>query len=155
LHKVIYDACIDPHQHGPVVDVKTNMTVVDVDQSVVERPVVITKDGQRFEGDVVIGADGIRSAVRKGIEAKDTVAVSREMVYRVLIPVDFIRRAPATRSLVVAYQSTFWFGPARPLVHYMVRRCDFLNIVPLVPADDEIEHQCRRSATAEDMVEQF
>lgn len=155
LHKVILDACVDPNGHGPVVEVLTNTTVVDVDQSVVERPVAITNDGQRFEGDVVIGADGIRSAVRKGINAKDTLVFSGEMAYRVLIPGDLIREDPATRWLVDRYQSTIWYGPERHLVHYMIRQGDILNIVAIVPADDEIEHQWKRSATADEMVEQF
>src|SRR5699024_12801895 len=113
---VIFDACVDPDQHGPVVEVKTNTIVVDVDQSVVERPAAVTKDGQRYEGDVVIGADGIRSAVRKGINAKDTLVFSCEMAYRLLIPGELIREDPATRWLVDRYQSTIWYGPDRHLV---------------------------------------
>src|SRR5699024_7656928 len=108
LHQVIHRACIDPDAHGPVVDVITSAQADEVDQTDPERPVVITVDGRRFTGDVVVGADGIRSAVRDSIGGEDTLEFSGEMAYRVLVPGDRIREDPATRWLVDRFQSTIW-----------------------------------------------
>ena len=155
LHQVIHRACIDPDAHGPVVDVITSAQADEVDQTDPERPVVITVDGRRFTGDVVVGADGIRSAVRDSIGGEDTLEFSGEMAYRVLVPGDRIREDPATRWLVDRFQSTIWYGPDRHLVHYMIRGGDLLNIVAIVPADEQIAHTWSRPATVEEMLEQY
>ncbi|WP_435198284.1 FAD-dependent monooxygenase [Janibacter sp. GS2] len=155
LHQVIHEACTDPQGHGPVVEVITNAEVTDIDQSDVRRPVVTTADGRRVEGDVVVGADGIRSAVRDAIGGEDTLVFSGEMAYRVLVPGDKIRADPATRWLVDRFQSTIWYGPDRHLVHYMLRGGDLLNIVAIVPADEGIADSWARAATVEEMLEEY
>lgn len=152
LHDVIHRACIDPNGHGPVVQVETSAGVIDLDRSDPARPVAITRSGKRFEADVIIGADGIKSAVRDLIGADDTLVFSGEMAYRVLVPGDEIRRDPATRWLVDRFQSTIWYGPDRHLVHYMIRQGDLLNVVAIVPADDTIAEQWTRPASIEEMV---
>ncbi|KRE38936.1 fumarate reductase [Janibacter sp. Soil728] len=155
LHQVIHEACIDPEGHGPVVEVITSAHVDDVDQSDPKRPVVVTADGRRFTGDVVVGADGIRSAVRDAIGGEDTLEFSGEMAYRVLVPGDKIREDPATRWLVDRFQSTIWYGPDRHLVHYMIRGGDMLNIVAIVPADEGIADSWSRPATVDELLEQY
>jgi salicylate hydroxylase len=155
LHRLIHEACIDPNGHGPVVEVHTNSQVRDVDQSDPARPVVTTSDGRRFEGDVVVGADGIRSAVRDACDFQDTLVFSGEMAYRVLVPGDRVRADPATRWLVDRFQSTIWYGPDRHLVHYMIRGGDVLNIVAIVPADDTIAEKWSRPATVNELCDQY
>lgn len=155
LHQVIHEACIDPGGHGPVVEVITSAEVQQVDQTDVTRPVVITADGRRFDADVVVGADGIRSAVRDSLGAEDTLVFSGEMAYRVLVPGDAIREDPATRWLVDRFQSTIWYGPDRHLVHYMIRGGDLLNIVAIVPADEGIADSWSRPASVDELLEQY
>lgn len=155
LHQVIHEACIDPEGHGPVVEVITSAEVQEVDQTDVARPVVITADGRRFDADVVVGADGIRSAVRDSLGAEDTLVFSGEMAYRVLVPGDAIREDPATRWLVDRFQSTIWYGPDRHLVHYMIRGGDLLNIVAIVPADEGIAESWSRPASVDELLEQY
>ncbi len=58
----LYDAFPEAHYHNGA-----SMTGLETDG---ERAVVTTRDGRSFEGDVVIGADGFRSAVR-GVIAPD------------------------------------------------------------------------------------
>jgi 2-polyprenyl-6-methoxyphenol hydroxylase-like FAD-dependent oxidoreductase len=64
LHAVLLQACLDPEGPGPVVRIATSARVVALDRTDPACPTVMTADGRRFAADVLIGADGIRSAVR-------------------------------------------------------------------------------------------
>ncbi|MCG3755154.1 FAD-dependent monooxygenase [Amycolatopsis sp. Poz14] len=155
LHSVLLRACIDPDGAGPVVKVATAAKVVDLDRGNPERPAVITEDGRRFEGDVVVGADGIRSAVRDLAGFDDTLAFSGEMAYRALIPGDSIAADPATRFLVDRYHSTIWYGPDKHLVHYMIRGGEYLNVVAIVPCTEEVEKNWSAPASAEQLAAEY
>jgi salicylate hydroxylase len=155
LHKVIMDACLDPDGPGPVVTMHTDSKVTGIDRTDPRRPVAVCENGERYEADVLIGADGIRSRVRDLIGAPDTLRFSGEMAYRALIPGDLIAADPATRWLVDRFQSTIWYGPDRHLVHYMIRGGEFLNVVAIVPAAGDIERMWTAPATAEEMVDAF
>ncbi|MDQ4114289.1 MAG: FAD-dependent monooxygenase [Actinomycetota bacterium] len=154
LHQVLLDACASPKAAGPVVELVTSTRVTGIAQD--ERSArVVTETGESYEGDVVVGADGIRSAIRDGLGFADTVEFSGEMAYRALIPGELIRNDPATRWLVDRFQSTIWYGPDRHLVHYMIRGGDLLNVVAIVPCRDDVAASWSGPATAEEMVTQF
>jgi salicylate hydroxylase len=155
LHRVLLDACLDPEGAGPVVEVRTNVQFADLDRSDPERPVAVTADGRRFPGDVLIGADGIRSCVRDAMGLPDTLVFSGEMAYRALIPGDKIAADPATRFLLDRFHSTIWYGPDRHLVHYMIRGGEYLNVVAIVPNTLDVEQSWAGPATADEMVAAF
>ncbi|GAA2065742.1 FAD-dependent monooxygenase [Streptomyces albiaxialis] len=138
LHRVLMDACTDPGGPGPVVTLHTSSRVTELDRTDPARPVAVTEGGERYAGDVLIGADGIRSKVRDLMGAEDTLEFSGEMCFRALISGDAIAADPATRWLVDRFQSTIWYGPDRHLVHYMIRGGEYLNIVAIVPCTDEV-----------------
>jgi 2-polyprenyl-6-methoxyphenol hydroxylase-like FAD-dependent oxidoreductase len=155
LHQVLLDACLDPRGPGPVVEIHTDSEVVDVDRTEEARPTAVTRTGQRYPADVLIGADGIRSNVRTALGLPDTLEFSGEMAYRVLIPGGKIAADPATRWLVDRFQSTIWYGPDRHLVHYLIRGGQFLNVVAIVPCTPEIEHRWSGPASAAELVDAF
>lgn len=155
LHRVLLDACLAPDGPGPVVDVHTDAKVVDIDRTDRARPVAITSRGAHHPADVLVGADGIRSGVRDLAGFDDTLVFSGEMAYRALIPGDLIADDPATRFLVDRYHSTIWYGPGKHLVHYMIRRGEYLNIVAIVPCTPEVERDWTAPAAAAEMVEAF
>ncbi|MGG2464694.1 FAD-dependent monooxygenase [Streptomyces sp. RGM 3693] len=155
LHRVIMDACLDPAGPGPVVAIHTASRVVELDRTRPERPVVRTDDGRRFAGDVLIGADGVRSRVRELMGAPDTLLFSGEMAYRALIPGELIAADPATRWLVDRFQSTIWYGPERHLVHYLIRGGEYLNVVACVPCTDEVAEKWAVAASPQDLVDAF
>ncbi|RFC78019.1 FAD-dependent monooxygenase [Streptomyces sp. AcE210] len=155
LHRVILDACVDPNGPGPVVELHTDSHVDGLDRSNPLRPAAVTDDGRRFEGDVVIGADGIRSRVRDLMGLPDTLEFSGEMAFRALIPGDLVAADPATRFLVDRFQSTIWYGPDRHLVHYMIRGGEYLNIVACVPCTDEVAEKWTVSSDADALVDAF
>lgn len=155
LHRVLLDACLDPDGPGPVVEVHTNAAVADIDRGDPTAPVAITSDGRRFAGDVLVGADGIRSAVRDAMGLPDTLVFSGEMGFRALIPGDKIAADPATRFLTDRYHSTIWYGPDRHLVHYMIRGGEYLNIVGIVPNTVDLDVSWSAPATADELVDSF
>ncbi|MER6670327.1 FAD-dependent monooxygenase, partial [Amycolatopsis japonica] len=155
LHGVLLDACLDPDGIGPVVRVATGARVVDLDRAVPDRPAVIAADGRRFTGDLVIGADGIRSSVRDLAGFDDTLAFSGEMAYRALISGDLIAQDPATRFLSDRYHSTIWYGPNKHLVHYMIRGGEYLNVVAIVPCTETVAKDWSGPATAAELAAEY
>lgn len=155
LHRVLLDACADPDGAGPVTELHTSAAVVEIDRTDPLRPVAVTRDGRRFAGDVLIGADGIRSAVRDAAGFDDTLVFSGEMCFRALIPGDKLAADPATRFLLDRYHSTIWYGPDRHLVHYCIRGGEFLNVVAVVPSTIDTDLSWVLPATATELVESF
>ncbi|MFF4259861.1 FAD-dependent oxidoreductase [Streptomyces sp. NPDC001663] len=155
LHQVLMDACVDPAGPGPVVELCTASRVTELDRSDPRRPVAVTEDGRRFEADMLIGADGIRSRVRDLMGLPDTLEFSGEMAFRALIPGELIAADPATRFLMDRFQSTIWYGPDRHLVHYMIRGGEFLNVVGCVPCTDEVAEKWTATTTADDLVSAY
>jgi salicylate hydroxylase len=155
LHKVLLDACLDPKGPGPVVEVHTDAKVVELDRSDPTRPTAVTARGERFAGDVLVGADGIRSAVRDLAGFEDTLEFSGEMAYRALIPGDVIAADPATRFLVDRFHSTIWYGPDKHLVHYMIRGGEYLNVVAIVPSTGDVERAWSAPSSAGELAAHF
>ncbi|WP_240197736.1 FAD-dependent oxidoreductase [Nonomuraea lactucae] len=155
LHKVLLDACVAEDRPGPVVRMRTGAKVVDVDRTDPARPVAVTEDGSRYESDVLVGADGIRSRLRDALGLPDTLLFSGEMAYRALIPGDKIAADPATRWLVDRFQSTIWYGPDRHLVHYMIRGGEWLNVVAIVPCSPVVKERWSVPATVDDLAGAF
>ena len=74
-------------------------------------------------GDVLIGADGIRSVVREGLFGAETPRFTGNVAWRALVPAD---RLPEG---MVRPMSTAWWGPRGHFVHYYVRRGELVNCV--------------------------
>jgi len=84
----------------------------------------------QITADVVIGADGIHSMVRRAIAPQVDARFSGLCVYRCLVPAD---KAPATALRPV---HTLWLGPGRHFVHYPICAGRYVNVVAVVPAGD-------------------
>jgi len=80
-------------------------------------------DGSQIEADVVVGADGIHSAVRASLFGPDAPQFTGKICYRSVIPVADL---PARR--LEPYQG-LWLGPHGTIVNYGVRRGELLNVV--------------------------
>jgi salicylate hydroxylase len=109
---------------------------------------VVTTDGMSYEADVVIGADGLHSAVRAGIASDEPIG-SGFVAFRGTVP--FMEGHQADPDSVVAY-----LGPQCHLVQYRVRAGAELNQVavfesPLLsaragtPEGDEAVHELERA----------
>jgi salicylate hydroxylase len=80
-------------------------------------------DGSEIEADIVVGADGIHSAVRASLFGPDAPRFTGKICYRGVIPVADL---PAKR--LEPYEG-LWLGPHGALVVYGVRRGELINVV--------------------------
>jgi len=80
-------------------------------------------DGTEIEADVIVGADGIHSAVRASLFGPDAPQFTGKICYRSVIPVADL---PAKR--IEPYDG-LWLGPHGTIVVYGVRRGELINVV--------------------------
>ncbi len=96
-----------------------------------DRVVATFHNGLTVEGDVLIGADGIHSEVRRAIFGPESPRFSGCIAYRGLVP------AQRLAHLAVERSGFAWWGPDRHFVHYFVGRgARYMNFVAIAPADD-------------------
>jgi salicylate hydroxylase len=88
------------------------------------------EDGREIEGDVLIGADGVHSAVRQTLFGADNPHFTGEVAWRGLIPMQTLPER------MRAWVTSNWIGPHGSVTMYPVRRGELLNFVGLVERDD-------------------
>ena len=95
-------------------------------------------DGSEIEADIVVGADGIHSAVRESLFGADAPRFTGCICWRGMAPVDAV---PADIDTV---DGTMWLGPHGHVVHYRVRRGELVNIVAHIDSDTWTEESWTR-----------
>ena len=104
-------------------------------------------DGSAVEGDVVIGADGIHSAVRESLFGRIEPRFTGCICWRGLVPAEALAGTPYGREM------TAWWGPHGHVVHYPVRRGELVNFVAHFDSDGWTEeswtYECDRSELME------
>jgi salicylate hydroxylase len=80
-------------------------------------------NGARITADVLVGADGIHSAVRAALFGEEAPRFAGCVAYRGLVPAEHL----ADLGLELGSQS--WVGPGGHFVHYFVSRGRLLNFV--------------------------
>ena len=86
-------------------------------------------NGARVEADVLVGADGIHSTVRRALFGPDEPRFTGCVAYRGLVP------AERLRDLALEVTAQVWMGPGRHFVHYFVRQRRLVNFVAIVEQD--------------------
>ncbi|UPZ33464.1 FAD-dependent monooxygenase [Streptomyces sp. LRE541] len=125
----------------PSESVLLDTTVVGIDQDDTAAHVT-TASGERLSADLVVAADGIRSAARQWLFGADKALFSRTAAYRALLPAGRVADLDLPELAV-------WMGPSRHFVHYWVRRGELLNMVAVYTTDEVRQTQESWTARAE------
>ena len=100
-------------------------------------------DGEIVRGDVLIAADGVRSAIRERLFAPESPRFSGCMAWRGLTSAD------AVRDLGYERDSYIWMGPERSVVIYFVSGGSLINWIGIGPSDgDTAENWTTQGTTA-------
>ena len=95
-----------------------------------------TSTGKLIEGDALIGADGVRSAVRAQMLGDGPPRVTGHLAYRAMV-----HQANLPKRLRTS-EVTAWMGPQLHAIQYPVRRGELQNLVVIVqgPAPEDLDH---------------
>jgi salicylate hydroxylase len=115
--------------HVPAEWIRLGRRLVGLDTTARGGVVLRFADGSTATADVVIGADGIHSAVRHELLGAESPRFSGNSAWRGLVPAERV----ADLGLPVA--STVVMGPGRHFVYYFVSAGRFVNWVGVAPTE--------------------
>ncbi|HEU5155707.1 MAG TPA: 3-hydroxybenzoate 6-monooxygenase [Streptosporangiaceae bacterium] len=136
LYQPLLDACRD----ADLIDLRSGSSVTGYEQHG-RQVTAVLDDGRRYTADVLVGADGIRSAVRRQLLGDGEPKVSGHTIYRSVIPMETVPDELRWNAV------TLWAGPRWHFVHYPVSGGRCLNMA--ATRDDDA-----RTAVAGEPVEQ-
>ncbi len=90
---------------------------------------VATADGRDFNGDMLIGADGLRSKIREQMVGSSEPDLIGYVAHRVVVPID---KAPEN---IPKGDVILWGGPGFHIVNYPLKRDNLFNIVAVFRTD--------------------
>ncbi|MBP2327186.1 salicylate hydroxylase [Kibdelosporangium banguiense] len=114
-----------------------------------DRPALRFDDGEVAEADIVIGADGIHSVVRRVIADSIEATYSGLCAFRTLVPAE---HAP---EIARRNAHTLWLGPGHHLVHYPISAGKLINLVAIAPAGDYSVESWTARASIEEFLAEF
>jgi 2-polyprenyl-6-methoxyphenol hydroxylase-like FAD-dependent oxidoreductase len=142
IHRAdVHGSLLEGAQATGRIEIATSTTVERVEQDDTSVTVIDTKGG-RHRGRFLIGADGVKSAVRKQYVG-DEARVSGHVVYRAVVDrKDF----PAELQWNAA---SIWVGPNCHLVHYPLRGGEQYNVVVTFHSREREEWSVREGSREE------
>ena len=142
------------------IEVRMKSRVVEYDFT---SPSVRLTTGETLEADLIVCADGIKSAVRDTINRSPIPPQDTgDVAYRILVPAASLREDPEMRPLLEQAWAVHWMGPEGHAVGYPLREGELYNIIidvthasdlgePL-PSEGQVWKSARSNA---DLVERF
>ena len=91
---------------------------------------LLLADGRRINGDILIGADGIKSVIRRQIVGDIAPSYTGDAAWRLTVPKDRFRDG------FLEGKSSIWVGPDKHAVVYFLRGGELLNCVMAVESDE-------------------
>jgi len=144
LHAILLAAV---RRHDPVA-VRTGKRLERVEQGA-SKVVAQFADGEACEAELLIGADGARSAVRRTLFDDKTPEFAGQIAYRCLIPAE--RATPFLGGL----NAMVSIGAQRIFNRYLIRKRTLLNVIGIVQSDVWPEEGWNTPATVEEFADAF
>lgn len=142
LHRVLYEAC----QKRGNIQFYTNQQIQTAEQDG-DTVTVINQNGEKYSAEAVIGADGVKSNLRK-LLIEDEPVNSAYVAYRGTIPIEEV----ASETNLDLDDVIMWIGPNLHLVQYPVRRGELYNQVVVFKSYDATKENW---GTPEEMAKRF
>ena len=121
LHTILADKVRENDDEAIVL----NAVVTEFEESA-QNVTLHLEDGRQATGDLLIGADGIKSVVRRQIAGDTAAKYTGQVAWRVLVPAERLPEAFLGPNVDV------WCGPGNHAVTYYLRTGEVLNFVGLV-----------------------
>lgn len=116
LHTALREMALDPNGKGPPATLHLASRVQRIDAV---NATISLQNGSDFQGDLVIGADGVHSKTRSSIPGGDLKAFdSGKSAFRFLIPTEILENDPNTAPLAKRNTLAMWIGDDRRVVMY-------------------------------------
>ncbi|MFI0740334.1 FAD-dependent monooxygenase [Streptomyces sp. NPDC021100] len=109
---------------------------------------VLLRGGRHLVADALVGADGLRSAVRERMLGDGPPRGAGITVYRTVVPMERVPARLRRRAV------TWWAGPGRHFVHYPIAGGRYLNLAPSAE-NAPPEPFSGRPVTAASVLEEF
>ncbi|CAI7581789.1 unnamed protein product [Penicillium palitans] len=155
IHRAdLHNAIIDRALALPNVKLRENSHVTDVQFSPAS---VGLANGEIMRGDVVIGADGIKSTIRDHLLEDSTIkaVATGDAAYRIMLPRHIMDEDPELKKLIDEPQATRWLGPERHIIAYPVRKHELYNVVLLHPDGHGVEESWTTKGSKQAMIDNY
>jgi salicylate hydroxylase len=114
-------------------------------------------DGREVEGDAVIGADGIRSAIRAQHFGADRPRFTEMMCWRCMVPVEHVpTKFGPNGSVELARGEYFgWLGPNGHVICYPIGKGDMINLFCGHVTDQWVEESWSVPSTPGELIDAY
>ena len=126
LHRALIYGATSPDLAGKPAILKLSSRVTAV-QSYSDHSEIVTENGERFVGDLVIGADGVHSRVRDSIFGRDEPIFGLNAVVRVQLPIRDMLGSNELRAFAEDENIETWMGPNAHILHAPIRAGTIFN----------------------------
>jgi salicylate hydroxylase len=162
-HREMYGAPFwDIHRHDLIqalhnralelgADVRVDARVVEIN---FEEGIVQLHSGDSFQGDLVIGADGLHSICRKKLVEDEDPDYTGDIAFRVLLNVEDLPPDDDLHALVTYPEVDYWLGPNGHAIVYILKNGKQINLVAIAP-DDLPAGVARQPCEVSDAIEIF
>ena len=146
LHRLFREAlpedCVHPGRHCTGANAHGNTAVATF------------ADGTQVEADVLIGADGIRSAIRQQLFGADQPRYTEQMAWRAIVPIDCVPRAfgPNKATTLDPKEYHGWLGPNGHVICYPIGDGSQLNIFGGHVSEDWVEESWTAPSSKEEFI---
>ena len=114
-------------------------------------------DGSEVEGDAVIGADGIRSAIRAQLFGADAPRFTEMMCWRCMVPMEKVpTRIGPNGSVSLVHGEYFgWIGPNGHVICYPIGQGQVLNIFAGHVTDQWVEESWSAKSSQQELLDAY